>query len=227
MSGRLEPPPRPVQDGVFFTAPRDLPRGRHDLTREAVQEVHRERLMIAVTELVAHQGYRAVGVRQIARQAKVSLAVFYECFADKDDCFYAAYARFIDVLVSRLTVVVEDAVDRHLTAELVVHEYLAALEADRVVAQAFLVEMDALGRSARDRRRAALGGIVEVLKSQHDERWPDAEPVPFTAYIGMVYAVRQIVSDAIDTQHDEPLTDLTAELSRWAGASLVSLHSAH
>ena len=47
-----------VRDGVFFTLPEALPRGRHKLTREQVTDAQRERLLAAVTELLAGRGYR-------------------------------------------------------------------------------------------------------------------------------------------------------------------------
>lgn len=80
----------------------DLPRGRHELSRDDVLTAQRERLMIATTELMADSGYQGVGVRQIAKRARISPAAFYECFPDKDACVFAAYGRFIEVLLTRI-----------------------------------------------------------------------------------------------------------------------------
>lgn len=57
-----------ITEGVFFTTPPDLPRGRHELSRDDVLTAQRERLMIATTELMADSGYQGVGVRQIAKR---------------------------------------------------------------------------------------------------------------------------------------------------------------
>ena len=56
MSERIERPSSSVTDGVFFTMPPVLSRGRHDLSRDDVLAIHRERLMIAATELLASEG---------------------------------------------------------------------------------------------------------------------------------------------------------------------------
>lgn len=95
--------PDRIASGLFFSVPDTLPRGRHGLSREQVAAAHRERLMIAATELMAAGGYRGVGVREVCARASVSAAAFYACFPDKEACIYAAYERFIGVLTDRLT----------------------------------------------------------------------------------------------------------------------------
>src|SRR3981081_105900 len=91
-----------VREGIFFQVPRVLPRGRHNLTREEVLAVQRERLMAAMTELLAQRGYLAVKIGEVAERAGVSRAAFYQCFSDKNACALAAYDRFIEVLLGRL-----------------------------------------------------------------------------------------------------------------------------
>ena len=90
---QLRDPVEPVHDGVFFVLPDALPRGRHHLTAEQVSEAQRERMLAAVTELLAAHGYRGFGVGEIATRAGVSLGTFYECFENKDACIFAGYDR--------------------------------------------------------------------------------------------------------------------------------------
>ncbi len=42
-----------VKEGVYFSLPEALPRGRHNLSREHVIAAQRERMLIAATELLA------------------------------------------------------------------------------------------------------------------------------------------------------------------------------
>ncbi len=65
-----------VHDGLFFTLPDVLPHGRHKLTREQITQAQRERLLAAVTELLAARGYRGFGVGDIATRAGVSFGTF-------------------------------------------------------------------------------------------------------------------------------------------------------
>lgn len=212
-----------ITEGVFFSAPADLPRGRHELSRDKVLSAQRERLMIATTELMAESGYQGVAVRRIAKRAKVSPAAFYECFPDKDACVFAAYGRFIEVLLNRIRDVLPTASFAwdHRTIAVVVDGYLSALNADPVVARAFQVEMDTVGRRARVQRRAALVGMAQALKSER-ERSPGNPRAPLSAYVGAVYAIRQLASDALDEPEEGSVTDLSAEAGVWIAAMLSS-----
>ena len=55
---------------VLARCPEALPRGRHQLTREQVRDAQRERLLAAVTELLAARGYRGFGVGDIASRVR-------------------------------------------------------------------------------------------------------------------------------------------------------------
>lgn len=205
---------RPINDGVFFTDPGPLPRGRHSLSREAIVEAQRERLMIAATEILAAHGYRGVGPGAIASRAGVSLAAFYDCFDHKDTCLYAAYDRFIDVLLARMAAVETDGRSQPEIVRDLLSVYLGTLDADQVVARAYQVEMDALGFKARERRRNALNLFAAYIR-EISERIDAGSDLDETAYIGVVYALRQIAADALDTEPEPDLAALNEALQTW------------
>jgi AcrR family transcriptional regulator len=70
---------------------RGLPRGDQNVSRSFVVQSQRARILDAVTNLTAQDGYAALKVEEIAEQAAVSLVAFYEHFADKEDAFLVAY----------------------------------------------------------------------------------------------------------------------------------------
>ena len=172
--------------------------------------------MIAATELLAVHGYRASGAREVCERAGVSLSVFYALFEDRDAAIFAAYDRFIEVLLARLAEVTGEERTWQEYVEAVMAAYFDALSADLVVARAFQVEMDSMGRPARERRRNALGGLAAMLRVQHLEVDPSAVArIPEAAYVTGVYGVRQLASDALDREashHDlnQVLSDLAA-----------------
>jgi AcrR family transcriptional regulator len=183
-----------VRDGVFFQVPKRLPRGRHGLSRDQVLAAQRERLMIATTELLAERGYLAVGVREIAGRARVSRAAFYECFADKQECVFAAHDRFVTVLHSRLAATVDRDGDWNTFVTSMLSAYLGALQEDLAVARAFQVEMDALGREARARRRAALRQLAEFVRASRAQVFGEESrgaAASQASYLAVVHAVRQ------------------------------------
>ena len=205
-----------VTDGVFFLRPAPLPRGRHELSRADVSGAHRERLMIAATELMSAQGPAAVGVREICGRAATSRTAFYECFTDKEACFSSAYERFIDVLITRLGARASGASTWNGHVEQLALGYLETLAADTVTARAFLVEMDGVGADARKRRRESLRRVALFIRKAHMSYTDQPEHVaPLEEYLGMIYAVRQLACDRLDTDGDPDLLALAPKLATW------------
>lgn len=204
-----------VANGVFFTIPAQLPRGRHSLGREQIAEAHRERLMIAATELLSSQGVRDFGIREICKEASMSQTAFYEQFADKDACIFAAYDRFISVLVTRMTSVTSGSATDTITQ--FVQQYVGTLQEDPVTARAFQVEMETLGSEARRIRRLALGNLADTLAARLAA---EGLSVSRAAALNAVYAIRQTISDLLDEQRSPDLTTTIAGLAEWAARML-------
>jgi AcrR family transcriptional regulator len=70
---------------------RGLPRGQHQISHSFVVHNQRERILDAVANLTARNGYANLTVEEIAESAAVSLNAFYNHFADKEDAFLVAY----------------------------------------------------------------------------------------------------------------------------------------
>jgi AcrR family transcriptional regulator len=171
-----------------------------------------------MTELLGARGYRGFGPGEVASRAGVSLAAFYECFENKDDCVFAGYDRFIEVLLTRMTAVEAGGKDRRALVKEVLGTYLATLQSDLVVARAYQVEIDALGPPARERRRDSLTLFAEYIRQLVARISPGGLPpadLPWTAYIGVVYAARQLASDALDTAAEPDLVSLGDDLEIW------------
>lgn len=216
-----------VRPGVFFTPPAPLPRGRHGLKRSDIVAAQSERLLIAATELLAARGYVGLSAKEICSRAGASLTAFYECFDTKEECIFAAYDRFIAVLVARLVAITDDdaAWEQYIWA--IVREYLEVLRSDPVVARAFQVEMDALGAVAREKRREALTGLAQLAYDLFEERAPmRVADLPVEAYLTVVYGIRQLASDAID-RGDASLETLSLDgeawLARFMGADIAPI----
>src|SRR4051794_19434877 len=68
------------------------------------RRTQRDRLLDGMARSVARQGYVATPVAEVLRVAGVSRRTFYEQFADKEDCFLAAYDAIIGLCTERLVV---------------------------------------------------------------------------------------------------------------------------
>jgi AcrR family transcriptional regulator len=208
-----------ITPGVFFGAPVALPRGPHALPRADVLTEQRERLMAAMTELLAAGGYAGVTIGALASRSTVSRTAFYECFADKEACAFAAYDRFIEVLLGALAQRASAPADPGELIGAVLDGYFATLQQDLVATRAFLVEFDALGPKARERRRTALRGIARYLREMH-EQFLRADPTlapPFSedVYVGITYMARQLACDALDEHAHPELRAIGDSLTPW------------
>jgi AcrR family transcriptional regulator len=70
-----------------------------------VSDLQRARLLDATFAVVAEQGYRRLTVRKVSGRAGVSNKTFYDLFADREECFLAAF----DLAIERLTTAVVPA----------------------------------------------------------------------------------------------------------------------
>ena len=102
---------------------RGLPRGDQNVSRSFVVQSQRERILDAVTNLTARDGYAALRVEGIAEEAAVSLVAFYEHFADKEDAFLVAF----EVGQGKALAIVESAFVAHSDWRLAVRAGIAAL----------------------------------------------------------------------------------------------------
>ncbi len=202
---------------MFFRAPERLPRGRHSIAPELVRDAQKERLLAATTELLASRGYRGFVVGDVAKRAGVSLGVFYDCFSGKDDGIFQGYDRFIEVLLQRMIAVDPEGDDRAELVTNLIDAYFETLAGDLVVARAYQVEIDALGQPARERRKQSLTLFAEHIRQRDlgfQAQEGEQSELPFSAYLGVIYAARQLASDALD--EDQPdLAPLSLEFKEW------------
>ncbi len=191
--------PMPTAPG---RAPQRLPRGRHGLPRRFIVHNQRERMLLAVAEAVAEQGYPATTVADIIARARLSRRTFYEHFADKEECFLAAY----DTVVEQLLDGVGQAYAAADSWPQKVHDglrmFLTSLAAEPAFARMCVVEVVAAGPEARGRRDAAMRVFVDFLDPGRDEA-PKGLTVPELAgeiVVGGLYEViyTRLLRDAAD-----------------------------
>lgn len=140
-----------------------LPRGRHGLPRELVEQSQRERLLAAVIRVTAAKGYQASSVADILNEAGVGRETFYRHFKDKEDCFVAAN----DSLVANLEGRVREAYEQPGTwPERVRHglaETLQWFAENPEIARVMMIEMGTVGPIASVRFRETFRRFTVLL----------------------------------------------------------------
>jgi AcrR family transcriptional regulator len=132
-----------------------LPRGRHHLTREQVSASQRGRILMAMIEEVAERGYASTSVAHITARAGVSRKSFYEQFADKEDCYLAAFDAAAELRDSHMRHVVkrlEPAADPLEIFRATLRAFLEGVAQNPAASRTLVVEIYAVGREALRRK---------------------------------------------------------------------------
>jgi AcrR family transcriptional regulator len=180
--------------------PRTLSRGRHSPPREVVLVSQRERLLEAVVAAVAEKGYASTSVADVLRLARVSRATFYEQFADKEDCFLAAYDAGARLHARRVVKASRAAEGWFDQLQAGTRAYLEVLAEEPAYARTFLIDIAAVGQRGWERRASAHQRYVDMLRQWHElaRRQVDGldEP-PAEIFSASVAAVNEVVAERV------------------------------
>lgn len=176
-----------------------LPRGRTPLPRGLARAAHRDRLLRAMVAATAEMGYAAVTIADVVRRARVSRNVFYDHFADKEECFLAANAGGSELMFATIARAARapgrdaEPADRLRAA---LRAYLDFLAREPEFARTFLIDVFAAGPRALEQFVAAQERFAERTRAWHARarrRHPDWPQVPGDAYLALVGAIHQLV----------------------------------
>jgi AcrR family transcriptional regulator len=180
-----------------------LPRGRHAAPREVVARSQRGRLLVAMASAVAEKGYGQVAVADVIERARVSRRSFYEHFANKQECFLAAYDAGVDVLLRAIDEA-SAGQDLRAAAEAGTRAYLETLAGNPAFARTFLIEVQAAGPAALLRRTA----VHERFAAQIAATFPEGDRPPAYVVRACVGAIHELVCEALVRSGPESLPDL-------------------
>ena len=193
---------------------RRLPRGRHNLPASVVRASQRERLLEAMVELVAEQGYEATTVPQVVARAQVSRNAFYDLFTDKTDCFLALCDDFATEVLDDIANPTEE---RWLDAlRNGTGRYLRWWQERPAFTRTYFVELPSAGRRAvaqRDRQYARFVAMFDGLAAWAREQEPGLPPVSPLASRTIVYAVTELIAAEVRAGRVGRLTKLEADLA--------------
>lgn len=190
-----------------------LPRGSSTLPRAEAGAAQLDRLLRAMIAAAA-EGYAGATVGEVVRRARVSRRVFYQHFADRDECFLAAADAGIELLFEHISAATRSlppsasAAD-HLRAS--IRAYLRFLSEEPEFARCFLVAALAAGPVATDRFAAAQARFATRNRRWHqrarqtEDRWP---PVPDAVHCAAVGALHQLVVGPVRSAATKDLADL-------------------
>ena len=189
-----------------------LPRGRHAAPRQVVWESQRGRMLAAMATAVGEKGYAEVAVADVISRAGVSRKTFYEQFANKQDCFLAAYDAGVETILAAIDEAIASAAPEPVAiATAGTRCYLETLAGSPTFARTFLVEVHAAGTEALARRARVHERFATQLAEIHRAAcgqapdWPELPPHMFRACVG---AIHELVTDHVIHRGAETLPEL-------------------
>jgi len=184
---------------------------RPELPREFVASHKRRRMMDAIAELTAEQGYEATKIADIVRRAAVARKTLYDNFDGKEDLFLSA----VDATMSEMRVAVEEGCERSDSPE---DQVVGGLEAllefiaeHPAATRMAMVESISATRSSARLYDAGMRDFVDLLRKSA----LDATELPQTIEESLVGGVAWILQQQIRKGEAERVGDLLPELSQF------------
>lgn len=171
-----------------------FPSGSRRLPSDLVRAVQRERLIVAMLRAASELGYRGTNVQDVIDRAGVSRPTFYEHFANKEDCFLAAF----DTSAGRLKKKMAEAFDRggevwRDRLRFGIEELLRFSTSEPDTAQTLIVEARAGSADAVMRRVGLLDDFASCLDSQARELLPYGRSFSQITATGIVGGVEALL----------------------------------
>jgi AcrR family transcriptional regulator len=191
-----------------------LPRGRHKLRRKDVRNSQRDRLVRAMRECVAANGYAQTSIADVAAAARVSPNRFYAFFRDKADCFLAVCDQDASELLGELFRMgagddwVED-VRRGMRI------YLNWWRDRPQASRAFLLEMPSVGEPAQRQREevhARFEAMFAGLAARARKEQPDLAPMSPLALRIFIAGMTEMIATEVRAGRIDGLPGLEDEL---------------
>ena len=113
----------------------------------------KQRIVAAAVDLVARNGYSAVGMADIGAAAGVTASAIYRHFDSKSAVLAAVFDGVIDRLLSNAARIVEDSADDMAALSALIDDQVSIALEDRDVLQVYMREITALPEEDRRRLR--------------------------------------------------------------------------
>lgn len=142
-----------------------------------------------MAHVVAEEGYSAASVSKVVTAAGVSRNTFYEHFANKEDCFLAAYDATVEQVMARVRLATSVTQTRQEALEAGFAAFLGFAAAEPEFAWLCVVEVLAAGPRALARRDEAMRRFGDFLEESRTDGGPAVPPVMTEVVVGGLYEV--------------------------------------
>ncbi len=147
------------------------------VTRHNAHQDQRRRVLRAIGELVAEQGYAEVTVEMVVKRARVSYKTFYKHFSGKEECFKKLFDSTIQATEREIGACLEGELeDWPQRVVLALHALVERIVADPLIARAVIVEAPTVDPRMLERTTK---GFVPLLRAGRELN-PRGDELPAT-----------------------------------------------
>jgi AcrR family transcriptional regulator len=192
-----------------------LPRGPHGLSREQVVEHQRERMLAAMIAAVAAKGYGSTTIADVTRRARVSRDTFYEQFANKEQCFLAAYDAIVRELLDRMVAVGTSEPTYIENMRNGVRAYLRFWIERPEAARACTLEVTAAGDEALAHQEQTLRSFARLYRAIAEQarvERPELPTIPDVVPRAIVVATLALITDYVREGRVSSLSEFESEI---------------
>jgi AcrR family transcriptional regulator len=179
-----------------------LPPGRHLVPSDFVARNQRQRILLAMTELVDERGYQKTTIELIAKTARVALVTFYEHFSGKEECFLAAFDESVEAAREVFDELLDTSQPWEEQVSAGLQIFLEMVIRERARAKLCVVEAQAAGAAGLARYQSMLESVAPLLREGREFNpraalLPDGLEVALAG--GIAWLVHQrLVADDVD-----------------------------
>jgi AcrR family transcriptional regulator len=167
-------------------------------------------MLAAAVEAVEELGYARMTVAEVIGRARVSRKTFYDVFADREDCFLAAFEQALSRVRLRAREAYEGESDWHGGMRAALTRLLSLMDQEPGLTRLCVVEALAAGEKVLERRAAIFDELARVI--DEGRRAPDALDPPAVTAEGVVGAIFAVVHSRVLEGGKEPLLSLLSPL---------------
>src|SRR4029077_431181 len=138
--------------------------GDAGLPREHVSEIQRMRILAAMADVASERGAGSVTVAHVVARAGVSRRTFYDLFADREECFLAAFEEAIGRVGARVIEAYEQEGSWRERIRAGLWALLVFLDEEPATARLCIVESLAAGPRVLECRAVVMRALVRAIE---------------------------------------------------------------
>jgi AcrR family transcriptional regulator len=196
------------------TSTRPAP-GQHRLSREFIAQHQRARIIAALAEETAAQGYRAVTVADIVRRAGIARNTFYDNFSSKEDCFLATQDFAVEEALRRVVEAATKVDSWQARVDAGLAAFLHYVASEPALARTCIVEALSAGPAALERYEESVQSFIPLFRIGRKVS-PHGKELPDTLEETIIGGVFWIIYQRIIGGETEEIEQLLPELDEFA-----------